>query len=140
VWQATKFAVSMSVFWLQICRRQWHQSACYSEEETGRSRISPSPLLAVPYVTAHASWASVPNHRIAYCCITVRCCTVLMLPSKGQLRPSYGVLQGERSCPLRPVLCTNLLMYAIHDCTVGCQNVINASFHFSSTGDNGKRI
>jgi len=32
----------------------------YSEEETGRGRSPPRPLLAVPNVTAHPSTVSVP--------------------------------------------------------------------------------
>jgi len=34
---------------------------CYSEEGTGRAVAPPSPLLAVPNVTAHPSTASVPT-------------------------------------------------------------------------------
>ena len=33
----------------------------YSEEGTGRAGVPPSPLLAVPNVTAHPSTASVPT-------------------------------------------------------------------------------
>ena len=33
----------------------------YSEEGTGQAGAPPSPLLAVPNVTAHPSTASVPN-------------------------------------------------------------------------------
>jgi len=38
----------------------------YSEEETGRGRCRPRPLLAVPNVTAHPSTASVPITVVLY--------------------------------------------------------------------------
>jgi len=38
----------------------------YSEEGTGRGRSPPSPLLAVPNVTAHPSTASVPISILLY--------------------------------------------------------------------------
>jgi len=38
----------------------------YSEEGTGRGRNPPSPLLAVPNVTAHRSTASVPTTVLLY--------------------------------------------------------------------------
>jgi len=38
----------------------------YSEEGTGRAAAPPSPLLAVPKVTAHASTASVPITVLLY--------------------------------------------------------------------------
>ena len=38
----------------------------YSEERTGRGRSPPSPLLAVPNVTAHPSTASVPITVLLY--------------------------------------------------------------------------
>ena len=38
----------------------------YSEERTGRGRSLPSPLLAVPNITAHPSTASVPITVLLY--------------------------------------------------------------------------
>jgi len=38
----------------------------YNEEETGRGRSPPRPLLAVPDVTAHPSTASVPITVLLY--------------------------------------------------------------------------
>ena len=38
----------------------------YSEEETGRGRSPPRPLLDVPNVTAHPSTASVPITVLLY--------------------------------------------------------------------------
>jgi len=38
----------------------------YSDEETGRGRSPPRPLLAVPNVTAHPSTASVPITVLLY--------------------------------------------------------------------------
>ena len=49
------------VHWPLAAGRWW--VGCYiwySEEGPGRARASPSPLLAVPNVTAHPSTASVP--------------------------------------------------------------------------------
>jgi len=39
---------------------------CYSEEGPGRAAAPPSPLLAVPNVTAHPSTASVPITVLQY--------------------------------------------------------------------------
>ena len=39
----------------------------YSEEGTGRAGAPPSPLLAVPNVTAHPSTASVPTSYYSMC-------------------------------------------------------------------------
>jgi len=39
----------------------WADTFWYSEEGTGRAAVPPSPLLAVPNVTAHPSTASVPT-------------------------------------------------------------------------------
>jgi len=39
----------------------------YSEEGTGRAAAPPSPLLAVPNVTAHPSTASVGPYQLLYC-------------------------------------------------------------------------
>jgi len=39
---------------------------CYSEEGPGRVAAPPSPLLAVPNVTAHPSTASVPITELLY--------------------------------------------------------------------------
>jgi len=49
----------------------------YSEERIRRGRSLPRPLLVVPNVTAHHQW---PVYQLPYCCITVRCCAVLMWP------------------------------------------------------------
>ena len=51
----------------------------YSEEGPGRAAAPPSPLLAVPNVTAHPSTASVQS---PCCCITVRCSAVFMCPER----------------------------------------------------------
>ena len=39
---------------------------CYSEEESGRAAAPPSPLLAVPNVTAHPSTASISITVLQY--------------------------------------------------------------------------
>jgi len=49
----------------------------YSDEGTGRGRIPPRPILAVPNVTAHPSTASAP---ITVLLITLRYFAVLMCP------------------------------------------------------------
>ena len=51
----------------------------YSEDETGRGRNPPRPLLAVSNVTAHPSTASVPIT------VMVRSFAVLMCPLKDEL-------------------------------------------------------
>jgi len=53
----------------------------YSEEGPGRAAAAPSPLLAVPNVTAHLSTASV--YQSLYCCMMVRCSAVLIWRLKG---------------------------------------------------------
>jgi len=65
-WRSTLFSaeaiiVPHRMIWSWYIGRWW--VGCYiwySEEETGRGRSPPRPLLAVPNVTAHASTASVP--------------------------------------------------------------------------------
>jgi len=56
----------------------------YSEEGTGQAAASPSPLLAVPNVTAHPSTASVP---------------VAVLPYDGLLLYDFNVaIRGLKCC------------------------------------------
>ena len=44
----------------------WAVTFWYSEEGPGRTAVPPSPLLAVPNVTAHPSTASVPITVLLY--------------------------------------------------------------------------
>ena len=63
---------------------------CYSEEEPGRAAAPPSPLLAVPNVTAHPSTASAPITVLLY---------------DGPLLCSVNVARAKLSVTALSVLC-----------------------------------
>jgi len=66
----------------------------YSEEETGRERSPPRPLLAVQNVTAHPSTASVPITVLLYNGLLL--CD-FNLPIKGLTEQGLLMTANERS-------------------------------------------